>query len=111
LIDPDSITESGNDRPPSESSRWRVPDGQHFAFADFDDGIVVFDARVGATHLVNATAAEALALVDQTPGIATDDIYRKLLECLNLDEGLLPRDAIVEMMWQLENLGLVMIVA
>ena len=30
---------------------WRLPAGQRLLFEDFDDGIVMFDALVGATHL------------------------------------------------------------
>jgi len=105
------MSEDGRERSPSDSTRWCVPPGQHFAFADFDDGIVVFDARVGSTHLVNATAAEALSIVDGTPGIATVGIHRTLLERLALEEDALAFETVVDLMWQLENLGLVATVA
>lgn len=101
------MPEDGNERASPDSSRWCIPGGQHFAFADFDDGIVMFDARVGATHLLNVTAAEALSIVQEKPEIATAELYRILLERLDLDEGALPFDAVVDLMWQLENLGLV----
>ena len=90
-----------------ESPRWQVPVGQHFLFADFDDGIVMFDAGIGSTHLINPTAAEALMIVEQTPGLGGDAIYRALLARLELGESALPRDAVIELLWQLENLGLV----
>ena len=92
---------------PSELPRWRVPEGQHFVFADFDDGIVMFDAGIGSTHLINATAAEVLSIVEQTPGLSEEDIYSALLGRLELDEVALPRTAVIELLWQLENLGLV----
>jgi PqqD family protein of HPr-rel-A system len=107
LIDPASKPEDGNERASPDSSRWCVPGGQHFAFADFDDGIVMFDARVGSTHLLNATAAEVLSIVHETPGLATAEIYRMLLARLDLGEHALPFGAVVDLMWQLENLGLV----
>ena len=90
-----------------DASRWRVADGQHFVFADFDDGILMFDARVGSTHLINATAAEALSIVEGSPGVSADNVHRALLQRLELDPGALPFEAVVELLWQLENLGLV----
>ena len=53
------------------------------------------------------SAAEALMIVEQTPGLGGDAIYRALLARLELDESALPRDAVIELLWQLENLGLV----
>ena len=90
-----------------DASRWRVADGQHFVFADFDDGILMFDARVGSTHLINATAAEALSIVEGSLGVSADNVHRALLQRLELDPGALPFEAVVELLWQLENLGLV----
>ena len=87
--------------------RWRVPPGQRFVFEDFDDGIVMFDALVGSTHLVSVTAAETLAIVDATPGLTADAIYRKLLERTGVSEAALPFGAVRELLWQLENLALV----
>jgi PqqD family protein of HPr-rel-A system len=107
LIDPVARREDADLRVPSDSPRWRVPEGQHFVFADFDDGVVMFDARIGATHLLNATAAETLSIVEQTPGLPTETIYRALLERLELEESALTYDAVIELLWQLENLGLV----
>ena len=92
---------------PSDSPQWRVPDGQHFVFVDFDDGIVMFDARIGSTHLLNATAAETLSIIEQTPELAAEAIYRALLERLELEESALTCDAVTELLSQLENLGLI----
>jgi len=107
LIDPVSRREDADLRVPSGSPRWRIPEGQHFVFADFDDGVVMFDTRIGSTHLLNATAAETLSIVEQVPGLAAEVIYRALLERLELDESALTCDAVIELLWQLENLGLV----
>ena len=87
--------------------RWRIPKGQRFAFADFEDGIVMFDGWAGSTHLLNATAAETLSVVEGSPDLSTDAIYRVLLDRLELDAAALPLDAVDELLWQLENLGLV----
>jgi PqqD family protein of HPr-rel-A system len=96
-----------DEEPREQQPRWRIPSGQRFVFEDFDDGIVMFDARVGATHLLSASAAETLALVQEFPGMTADAIYQKLLERLNLDEGTLPLPSVLELLWHLENLGLV----
>jgi len=87
--------------------RWRIRAGQRFVFEDFDDGIVMFDALVGATHLLNASAAEALAIIQESPGVATAAIHRRLLERLELTEEVLPLAAVEELLWRLEDLNLV----
>jgi PqqD family protein of HPr-rel-A system len=86
--------------------RWRLPPGQRLLFEDFDDGILMFDALVGSTHLLSATSAEALALVVDTPGLTGPEIHRRLLDRLALDEAALPFAAVDELLWQLENLNL-----
>lgn len=87
--------------------RWELPSGQRLLFEDFDDGIVMFDAGAGATHLLNATAAETLAIVEETPGLVAVDLHRRLLQRLELDEGVLPLAALEELLLRLEDLGLV----
>ena len=89
------------------SLRWRVPDGQRFAFEDFDDGIVMFDARVGSTHLLSVTAAEMLSVIETSPGSTTPALYRTLLARLGADEQALSYPAVIELLWHLENLHLV----
>lgn len=75
-------------------------------FADFDDGILMFDALVGATHLLNPTAAEALLIVQDIPGLPAAEIHRRLLERLQVAESALPLAAVVELLWRLEDLNL-----
>jgi PqqD family protein of HPr-rel-A system len=87
--------------------RWRLPSDQRLVFEDFDDGILVFDARVGGTHLVNATAAEALEVVTATPGLTASEIHRRVLERLGLDEAALPLPAVEELLRRLADLCLV----
>jgi PqqD family protein of HPr-rel-A system len=87
--------------------RWRIPAGQHFVIEEFDDGIVMFDALVGATHLLNVTAAETLAIVSEFPGLETAAIHRSLLERLELEEDVLPLAALEELLWRLEDLNLI----
>jgi PqqD family protein of HPr-rel-A system len=96
---------SGADGAPE--SRWRIPVGQRFVIEDFDDGIVMFDALVGATHLLNVSAAETLAIVRDSPGLATAAIHRSLLDRLELGEEALPLAALEELLWRLEDLNLV----
>jgi PqqD family protein of HPr-rel-A system len=90
---------------------WRLRPGQRLLFEDFDDGIVMFDALVGATHLLNASAAETLAIVEDAPGLATAVIHRRLLERLGIAEAALPLSALDELLWRLEDLNLVCAVA
>lgn len=87
--------------------RWRLPSDQRLVFEDFDDGILVFDARVGGTHLVNATAAEALEVVTATPGLTAAEIHRRVLERLGLAEATLPLAAVEELLHRLADLCLV----
>jgi PqqD family protein of HPr-rel-A system len=87
--------------------RWRIPYGQRLLYEDFDDGIVMFDALVGSTHLLNASAAETLALVQETPDLAAADIHQRLLERLGIGDDALPLAALEELLWRLEDLSLV----
>ena len=87
--------------------RWCIPAGQHFVIEDFDDGIVMFDVLVGATHLLNVSAAETLEVVREFPGLATAAIHRCLLERLDIGEEVLPLAAMEELLWRLEDLNLV----
>jgi PqqD family protein of HPr-rel-A system len=88
-------------------ARWRIPPGQRLIFEDFDDGIVLYDALVGSTHLLNATAAETLAIVEERPGLAAREIRRQLLERLEIEPHALPATAVDELLWRLEDLNLV----
>jgi PqqD family protein of HPr-rel-A system len=87
--------------------RWRIPDGQRLLYEDFDDGIVMFDALVGSTHLLNASAAETLAIVHESPGLPATAIHRRLLERLGIGDDALPLAALEELLWRLEDLNLV----
>jgi PqqD family protein of HPr-rel-A system len=86
---------------------WRLPTGQRLLFEDFDDGIVMFDAAVGATHLLNPTAAEALAIVQEHPGLSTAELHAQLLRRLEIAADVLPAAALAELMRRLEDLQLV----
>ena len=87
--------------------RWQLPAGQRLVFEDFDDGIVLFDARVGSTHLVNATAAETLAIVEETPGLSTAEIHRDVLARLELEPEALPLRALEDLLHHLAALDLI----
>jgi PqqD family protein of HPr-rel-A system len=92
---------------PATTWRWRIAGRQHLVFEDFEDGTVMFDALVGATHLLNASAVEALAIVEATPGLAAATIHQRLLERLRVAEDVLPLLAVEELLWRLEDLNLV----
>lgn len=87
--------------------RWHVPADQRLVFADFDDGILLFDTRVGGTHLVNATAAEALEVIAASPGLTAAEIHRRVVERLALTEAALPLAALEELLQRLADLCLV----
>jgi len=87
--------------------RWRIPIGQRFVFEDFEDGIVMFDALVGSTHVVSVTAAETLALIVQTSGLTAMEIHERLLKRIGVSPDALPFAAMLELLWQLEHLDLV----
>jgi PqqD family protein of HPr-rel-A system len=98
-----SISNSGSLSQP----RWSIASGQRFVFEDFDDGIVMFDAVVGATHLLNVTAAETLILLQESPRLSTAELHARLLEKLEVSEEMLPLAAVEELAWRLEDLGLI----
>ncbi len=87
--------------------RWRLPAGQRLVFEDFDDGIVMFDALVGSTHLMSVTAAEALAAITDSPGLTSAELYHALLARTGIRADALALDDVVELLQQLENLDLV----
>ena len=93
--------------PPESAARWRLPQGQRLLFEDLDDGIVMFDALVGSTHLLSVTAAETLGIVVETPGLTAPEIHRRLLARTAIDDSALPFAALDELLWQLENLNLI----
>jgi PqqD family protein of HPr-rel-A system len=87
--------------------RWRLRADQRLLFEDFDDGIVMFDAGVGATHLLNVTAAEALAVILESPDLDVAEVHARLVSRLGLDERVLPVSAVEELLHRLEDLNLV----
>lgn len=86
---------------------WRIPDDQRLVFEEFDDGILLFDARVGGTHLLNATAAETLEVVQATPGLTAAAIRARVQERLGLSDEALPPQAVEELLLRLADLCLV----
>jgi PqqD family protein of HPr-rel-A system len=87
--------------------RWRVPGDQQLLFEDFDDGIVLFDSKVGGTHLVNPTAAEALEVILDAPGLTAGEIHGRVLHRLALSEHALPLTALEELLRKLAELCLI----
>jgi PqqD family protein of HPr-rel-A system len=88
-------------------ARWRVPADQQLLFEDFDDGIVLFDSKVGGTHLINPTAAEALDVILDAPGLTAGEIHGRVLQRLALTEQALPLTALEELLGKLADLCLV----
>lgn len=92
---------------PGQEPLWHIPAGQRFVVEEFDDGIVMFDALVGSTHLLNLSAADTLAIVGEFPGLPSSEIRRRLLERLDVGEEALPLGALEELLWRLEDLNLI----
>jgi PqqD family protein of HPr-rel-A system len=90
--------------PPDQ--RWRIAPGQRLSFEDLDDGIVLFDAKTGATHLLDASAAETLAVVEEAPGLDCAAIRERLLERLALAPDALPLPEVASLLQRFEWLNL-----
>jgi PqqD family protein of HPr-rel-A system len=86
---------------------WRIAPGQRLLFQDFEDGVVMFDALVGSTHLLDPSAAETLAIIEETPGLDAAAIHEALLERLDLPHEALPLDAVEALLQRLEASALV----
>lgn len=92
---------------PSPALCWRITPGQRLLFEDFDDGIVLFDALVGSTHLLNASAAEILTVVQETPGLDAATIHRRVLMRLALSDDALPLAAVEALLQRFESLSFI----
>lgn len=86
---------------------WRVPRGQSLVFEELDDGVMLFDALVGGTHLVNVTAAEMLALIDECPGLTTAEVRERLVSRLGVPDEALPLNAVEDLLQWLARLNIV----
>jgi PqqD family protein of HPr-rel-A system len=91
--------------PKRSAIRWHVPPGQRLIWEDFGDRVILFDSLVGRTHLLNATAAEALFALIEHPGLTPAELLAALGERLEL-EAELPLEAIDELLAYLESLNL-----
>lgn len=87
--------------------RWRIAPGQRLVFEDLDDGVLLYDALVGGTHLLNATAAEMLCLIEERPGLSADAIRDALIARLELPPASLPVESVEELLQWLARLDIV----
>ena len=91
-----------------KSSRvWRIAPGQRLLFQDFEDGVVLFDALVGSTHSLDASAAETLAIIEEAPGLDASAIHAELLERLELSAEALPLATVEALLQRFEAMALV----
>lgn len=91
-----------------KSSRvWRIAPGQRLLFQDFEDGVVLFDALVGSTHSLDASAAETLAIIEQAPGLDASAIHAELLKRLELSADALPLSTVEALLQRFEAMALV----
>ena len=86
---------------------WRIAPGQRLSFEDFEDGVVLFDALVGSTHLLDPSAAEALAIIEEAPGLDASAIHAALLDRLQLSAEALPLAAVDALLQRFEAMALV----
>jgi len=89
------------------SAVWRIAHGHRLLFQDFDDGVVLFDTLVGSTHLLDASAAETLAIIEQAPGLDASTIHAQLLARLELAADVLPLSTIEVLLERFEAMSLV----
>ena len=75
-------------------------------FKDFVDGVVLFDALYGFTHLLDASAAETLAIIGDAPGLDASAIHARLLQRLELPEQALPLERVEAILQRFEALAL-----
>ena len=92
---------------PKSSPVWRIARGQRLSFQDFEDGVVLFDALAGSTHLLDASAAETLAIVEEAPGLDASAIHAQLLERLKLSAVALPLATLEALLQRFEAMALV----
>jgi PqqD family protein of HPr-rel-A system len=75
-------------------------------FQDFDDGVVLFDTLRGSTHLLDASAAETLAIIEEAPGLDTSAIHDLLLQRLDLSPAALPVATVESLLQRFEAMAL-----
>ena len=86
---------------------WRIAPGQRLLFQDFEDGVVLFDALVGSTHLLDASAAETLSIIEEAPGLDASAIHAELLQRLDLSAEALPFETLEALLQRFEAMALV----
>jgi PqqD family protein of HPr-rel-A system len=86
---------------------WRIAPGQRLLFQDFEDGVVLFDALVGSTHSLDASAAETLAIIEHAPGLDASAIHAELLERLELSAESLQLATVEALLQRFEAMALV----
>ncbi len=86
---------------------WRIAPGQRLLFQDLEDGVVMFDTLVGSTHLLDASAAETLAIIEQAPGLDASAIHAELLKRLELSAEALPLATVEALLQRFEAMALV----
>ncbi|HEY1325677.1 MAG TPA: HPr-rel-A system PqqD family peptide chaperone [Casimicrobiaceae bacterium] len=91
----------------TDAWRWRIAPGQRLVVEDMDDGVLLYDALVGRTHLLNATAAEMLSVIEQTPGLTADEIRTRVAARLDIPLESLPLPAVDELLDWLARLCIV----
>lgn len=87
--------------------RWRIAPGQRLVLEDLDDGVLLYDALVGGTHLLNATAAEMLSIIEERPGLSGPEIRADLVARLELTDASLPLQAVEDLLRWLARLDIV----
>jgi len=92
---------------PKSTLVWRIATGQRLLFQDFEDGVILFDALVGSTHLLDASAAETLAIIEDMPGLHASAIHAALLDRLELSAEALPVAAVDALLQRFEAMALV----
>jgi len=78
--------------PRNEHSRpedivWRLPDGVRLSWRAFDDGVVVFNAFSGQTHLLDSFSAAVLEEIERAPA-SRETLAERLAGRFDLDDAM-----------------------
>ena len=91
----------------SDPQRWTRQTGDRLAWRHWGEAYFVFHPASGQTHFLNELAAFAVRLLEQGPPQSTAEIYTATRLAYALEDEPDLRDALAEILVNLDHLGLV----
>jgi PqqD family protein of HPr-rel-A system len=87
---------------------WSIARGQALAWDDYESEAIVFDPVSGSTHLLNATAVEALLALERSARpLESREVRQAVVGALGLAPDDIPEPAIDELLEHLDRIGLI----